>query len=68
MKKTMRKVTGAALGALLAVALLGSASGMAGTTARGHTEGVTWETGTVARGPQNQNTQGVTWEAGVTWE
>ncbi len=71
MKKTMRMITGAALTALLAVALIG-ASGLSlaasngtddGFTARGNPQGVTWESGTVSRG----NPQGVTWE-GVTWE
>jgi hypothetical protein len=64
--RTMKVFTGAALAALLALSLIGSAGSVA-LSARGHIEGVTWETGTVARGPQTP-AQGNTWESGVTWE
>lgn len=69
----MKVSKGIALAALLALSLIATAGqslfastftgGDESFTARGRTQGVTWENGTVARGKP----QGVTWE-GVTWE
>lgn len=61
----LKVLKGVALTALLALSLIASAGTVAGLSARGHTEGVTWENGTVARGG---HLQGVTWESGVTWD
>ena len=55
-----------ALAVLLALSLTG-AIGSAALSARGHVEGITWETGTAARGPLTPG-QGVTWESGVSWD
>ncbi|HEY6958985.1 MAG TPA: hypothetical protein VI814_09190 [Candidatus Limnocylindria bacterium] len=71
--KTTKVLRGLALTALIALSLIGSAGGAA-LSARGNTQGVTWENDTVARAPQNQNSQvdqngqGPASEFGVTWE